>query len=130
MGRPSALALARALIREPDLLLLDEPFGALDALTRIAMHGLLRALCDRHHPAVLLVTHDVNEAIVLSDRIVVLDRGKVVYDELVTLPQPREAHHDGFAMLRYELHRRLGVLSTVGTDRQPEERGGPSLATG
>jgi sulfonate transport system ATP-binding protein len=130
-GEAQRAALARALIREPDLLLLDEPFGALDALTRISMHGLLRALCDRHHPAVLLVTHDVNEAIALSDRIVVLDRGKIIYDELVTLPQPREVHHEGFAMLRYELHRRLGVVSAVGADRQQEaERDEPSLATG
>ncbi len=113
-GEAQRVALARALIREPHLLLLDEPFGALDALTRITMHGLLRALCDRHNPAVLLVTHDVNEAITLSDRIVVLDRGKVVYDEPVTLSEPRELHHEVFATLREQLHERLGVLAPTG----------------
>ncbi len=68
------MALARSLVREPQLLLADEPFGALDALTRIRMHGLLRELCAAHRPAVLLVTHDVDEAIALADRIVVLRR--------------------------------------------------------
>lgn len=71
-GEAQRVALARALVREPELLLLDEPFGALDALTRIRMHALLRTLCARHTPAVLLVTHDVDEAILLADRIVVL----------------------------------------------------------
>ena len=73
-GEAQRVALARALVREPELLLLDEPFGALDALTRIRMHGLLQDLCRRHTPAVLLVTHDVDEAILLADRVVVLDR--------------------------------------------------------
>ena len=110
-GEAQRVALARALIREPHLLLLDEPFAALDALTRITMHGLLRSLCDRYNPAVVLVTHDVNEAVTLSDRIVVLDDGKVVYDEPVTLAKPRELHHEGFATLRHRLHERLGVFS-------------------
>src|SRR3712207_8654307 len=60
---------ARALVREPDLLLLDEPFGALDALTRLAMHRLVEDLWQRHRPAVLLVTHDVDEALLLADRV-------------------------------------------------------------
>ena len=63
-GEQQRVALARSLVREPQLLLADEPFGALDALTRIKMHALLRELCERHQPAVLLVTHDVDEAIV------------------------------------------------------------------
>ena len=62
----------------PTLLLADEPFGALDALTRLKMHALLRELCDRHRPAVLLVTHDVDEAIVLADRVLVIDDGRIV----------------------------------------------------
>ena len=75
-GESQRVALARAFIREPRLLLLDEPFGALDALTRIRMHALLRDLCDRHRPATLLVTHDVDEAIVLADRVLVLADGR------------------------------------------------------
>src|SRR5262249_25049828 len=58
-GESQRVALARAFIRHPKLLLLDEPFGALDALTRLRMHKLLRELCARHNPATLLVTHDV-----------------------------------------------------------------------
>lgn len=74
-GEQQRAALARSLVREPELLLADEPFGALDALTRIRMHALLRELWERHRPSVLLVTHDVDEAIVLADRVLVLERG-------------------------------------------------------
>lgn len=92
-GEQQRVALARCLVRQPHLLLADEPFGALDALTRIKMHGLLRDLFERHHPAVLLVTHDVDEAIELADRVLVLDRGRIAVDERVDLPVPR-AHRD------------------------------------
>lgn len=71
-GEAQRAALARALVRDPELLLLDEPFGALDALTKMRMHGLLSQLLDQHRPAVLLVTHDVDEAILLADRAIVL----------------------------------------------------------
>jgi sulfonate transport system ATP-binding protein len=80
-GESQRAALARAFIREPRLLLLDEPFGALDALTRLRMHELLRELCKRHNPATLLVTHDVDEAILLADRILVLRDGGISFDE-------------------------------------------------
>ncbi|MCA2217383.1 ABC transporter ATP-binding protein [Jidongwangia harbinensis] len=76
-GEQQRVALARSLVGEPQLLLADEPFGALDALTRIRMHGLLQDLCRRHRPAVLLVTHDVDEAVKLADRTVVLDAGRI-----------------------------------------------------
>jgi sulfonate transport system ATP-binding protein len=79
-GEQQRVALARALVREPQLLLADEPFGALDALTRLKMHELLRRLCAVHRPAVLLVTHDVDEAIALADRVLVLENGAVVAD--------------------------------------------------
>ena len=79
-GEQQRVALARALVREPALLLADEPFGALDALTRIQMHDLLRRLSERHKPAILLVTHDIDEAIALADRIVMLDDGRIASD--------------------------------------------------
>jgi sulfonate transport system ATP-binding protein len=82
-GEQQRAALARSLVREPQLLLADEPFGALDALTRIKMHALLRKLCEAHRPAVLLVTHDVDEAISLADRVIVLDDGVVHADVAV-----------------------------------------------
>ncbi|MGX6600753.1 ABC transporter ATP-binding protein [Micromonosporaceae bacterium Da 78-11] len=76
-GEQQRVALARSLVGEPQLLLADEPFGALDALTRIRMHELLRELCRRHRPSVLLVTHDVDEALLLADRVVVLEAGRI-----------------------------------------------------
>lgn len=84
-GEQQRVALARALVRDPELLLADEPFGALDALTRLRMHALLRQLCERHRPGVLLVTHDVDEAISLADRIVVIHEGKLIVDLQVEL---------------------------------------------
>src|SRR5690606_9149579 len=91
-GEQQRVALARSLVREPQLLLADEPFGALDALTRIRMHALLRRLCDRHRPAVLLVTHDVDEAIVLADRVLVPSAGRTTNERTLDLAPPRETH--------------------------------------
>jgi len=76
-GQSQRVALARALMREPKLLLLDEPFAALDALTRIRMHDLVRDLVAVHRPGVLIVTHDVDEAITLADRILVMRAGRI-----------------------------------------------------
>jgi len=100
-GEAQRVSLARALVREPDLLLLDEPFGALDALTRIAMHGLVQDLWQRHRPGVLLVTHDVDEALRLAGRVLVLDGGRIVAEH-----RPREADHDD---LRRRVLADLGV---------------------
>ncbi len=108
-GEAQRVALARALVREPELVLLDEPFGALDALTRIKMHALLQELCRRHRPAVLLVTHDVDEAILLADRVVVLDGGHVTVDVDVALPAPRRRDDHGFTALRTRLLAALGI---------------------
>jgi sulfonate transport system ATP-binding protein len=107
-GEQQRASLARSLVRRPGLLLADEPFGALDALTRIRMHALLRRLCEAHEPAVLLVTHDVDEAIVLADRVVVLDGGVLRADVRVDLPHrsPADAR---FAELRAFLLDQLGV---------------------
>jgi sulfonate transport system ATP-binding protein len=108
-GEAQRVALARALVRQPELLLLDEPFGALDALTRIKMHGLLQDLCRRHTPAVLLVTHDVDEAILLADRVVVLTDGTISLDAEVAVPKPRMRESADFAGLRARLLAELGV---------------------
>jgi sulfonate transport system ATP-binding protein len=87
-GEQQRVALARSLAREPELLLADEPFGALDALTRLRMHALLRRLSAIHKPAVLLVTHDVDEAVALADRVVVLTDGRLSAD--LAVPRGRE----------------------------------------
>ncbi|GIH14901.1 ABC transporter ATP-binding protein [Rugosimonospora africana] len=107
-GEQQRASLARSLVREPALLLADEPFGALDALTRIRMHALLRKLCEVHRPSVLLVTHDVDEAIVLADRVILLDAGVVRTDVRVELPHRSQAD-PGFAELRAFLLDQLGV---------------------
>jgi sulfonate transport system ATP-binding protein len=113
-GEAQRAALARALVREPELLLLDEPFGALDALTRIKMHALLQQLCRSHSPAVLLVTHDVDEAILLADRVLVLDGGVLILDESVAVASPRLRGDRAFGALRSRL------LAALGVDEQAE----------
>ncbi len=108
-GEQQRAALARSLVRDPQLLLADEPFGALDALTRIKMHKLLQQLCERHQPTVLLVTHDVDEAIVLADRVIVLDEGRIQASIEVELGTERAQADPRFAELRTRLLRLLGV---------------------
>jgi sulfonate transport system ATP-binding protein len=108
-GEQQRAALARALVRDPELLLADEPFGALDALTRIKMHGLLRELYERHRPAVLLVTHDVDEAVELADRVLVLEDGLIALDLTVDLPVPRSRRDPRFQEYRDTLLAALGV---------------------
>jgi sulfonate transport system ATP-binding protein len=114
--------LARSLVREPELLLADEPFGALDALTRIRMHALLRKLCERHRPAVLLVTHDVDEAIVLADRVIVMrSRPGRLYEEIVTdLARPRDRQSAAFDFAK----RRVLAALDRSLDRQVTVDGG------
>lgn len=87
-GEAQRVSLARALVRRPDLLLLDEPFGSLDALTRLAMHRMLTELWRRHRPAVLLVTHDVDEALALADRVLVLEGGRIAAEHRVPAERP------------------------------------------
>jgi len=108
-GEAQRTALARALVRDPKLLLLDEPFAALDALTRIRMHHLVEALWVRHNLAVLLITHDVDEALLLADRALVLDKGRIVAALEVDLPRPRELGQPGFVGLRKRLLGAIGV---------------------
>ena len=120
-GEAQRAALARSLVREPQLLLADEPFGALDALTRLNMHTLLRELCQRHRPSVLLVTHDVDEAIVLADRVIVLDDGVISSDVPVDLGSRRDPADPRFASLRRRLLNALGVdLDADGLVRDPD----------
>ncbi|MFJ4592951.1 MULTISPECIES: ABC transporter ATP-binding protein [unclassified Kitasatospora] len=108
-GEAQRVALARALVREPQLLLLDEPFAALDALTRLRMQDLVGDLVRRHRPAVLLVTHDVEEAVRLADRVAVLRDGLLVRDEPVAVDHPRDPADPAFADLRRRLLADLGV---------------------
>jgi sulfonate transport system ATP-binding protein len=113
-GEAQRASLARALVREPSLLLLDEPFSALDALTRITMHRLVLTLWERHRPGVLLVTHDVDEALVLADRVLVLSGGQITHACRVTEPRPRHRDQPELVALRTQLLTELRV-STEGT---------------
>jgi sulfonate transport system ATP-binding protein len=108
-GEAQRAALARALVREPELLLLDEPFASLDALTRLRMQNLVGELWQTHRPAVLLVTHDVDEALLLADRVMVLEHGKIAVDRTLALPRPRRHADAHFITLRTELLASLGV---------------------
>jgi sulfonate transport system ATP-binding protein len=108
------VALARALVREPELLLLDEPFAALDALTRLRMQDLVAHLCARHRPGVLLVTHDVEEAVLLADRVLVLREGRICLDVAVDLA-PRRIGGEEFDALRDRLLAELGVHREAAT---------------
>ena len=110
-GEAQRAALARALVREPSLLLLDEPFSALDALTTITMHRLVLRLWAHHQPAVLLVTHDVDEALALSDRVLVLAGGRIALSERIDVPRPRERDHPDLTALRTRLLTELGVVT-------------------
>jgi sulfonate transport system ATP-binding protein len=107
-GEAQRVSLARALAREPKILILDEPFGALDALTRIAMHELVLRLWKRHKPAVLMVTHDIDEAIALADRILILADGQVSEAATLTTERPRDRYQPELVKLRERLLTRLG----------------------
>jgi sulfonate transport system ATP-binding protein len=107
-GQAQRVALARALIQEPALLLLDEPFAALDALTRIRMHALVKALVTRHGPGVLLVTHDVDEAIAIATRIIVMRDGRIAAEH----HPPRSGD---VATFRAQLLSELGIAASETT---------------
>ncbi|MBC8049929.1 MAG: ATP-binding cassette domain-containing protein, partial [Chitinophagales bacterium] len=93
-GQRQRVALARALVSRPGVLLLDEPFGALDALTRVEMHQLMEGIWQEHRFTTLLITHDVAEAVALADRVLVLRDGKIALDIPINLPRPRREHAD------------------------------------
>ena len=106
-GQRQRVALARALVSEPRLLLLDEPLGALDALTRIEMHRLIETLWEEQGFTALLVTHDVEEAVVLADRVVLIEAGQIVLDEPVNLPRPRDRANPEFVEIREKVINRV-----------------------
>lgn len=96
-GQRQRVSLARALVSAPRLLLLDEPLGALDALTRVEMQGLLERLWHEQGFTAFLITHDVEEAVVLADRVVLIENGEVALDIEVNLPRPRQRGSAVFA---------------------------------
>ncbi|MBY0539821.1 MAG: ATP-binding cassette domain-containing protein [Campylobacterales bacterium] len=110
-GQKQRVALARTLVHKPRLLLLDEPLGALDALTRIEMQILIERIWQEHKFTVLLVTHDVSEAVILGDRVVLIEEGKITLNLEIKLPRPRERGTAQFAELEGNiLSRVLGTM--------------------
>lgn len=106
-GQRQRVALARALVSQPRLLLLDEPLGALDALTRIEMQRLIEQLWQEQQFTSLLVTHDVEEAVVLADRVLVVEAGQISLDLPVTLPRPRQTGNAELAQLKERVLERV-----------------------
>ncbi|ADF62247.1 aliphatic sulfonates ABC transporter ATP-binding protein [Enterobacter cloacae] len=106
-GQKQRVALARALIHRPGLLLLDEPLGALDALTRIEMQDLIASLWQEHGFTVLLVTHDVSEAVAMADRVLLIEEGKIGLDLTVDISRPRRVGSARLAELEAEVLERV-----------------------
>ena len=106
-GQRQRVALARALVHNPALLLLDEPLGALDALTRIEMQQLIESLWQTSGFTAVLVTHDVQEAIALADRVLLIEEGEITLDERIDLPRPRTRGNLIFAQLEEKILARV-----------------------
>lgn len=108
-GMKQRVALARVLVMQPRILLMDEPFGALDAQSREDMQDLLLELWSKLKPTIFFVTHDLTEALVLADRILIMARspGRIINDIVVPLARPRKREADQFHLLYKKLRRRF-----------------------
>ncbi len=111
-GMAQRVALARSLARQPKLLLLDEPFSALDAITRLEMQKLLLEVIQHHHSTVLLVTHDIDEALILGDRVLLMTRhpGRIYREWIIDQPKPRFHNAQLLTSLRLEILTELSTL--------------------
>ncbi|MES2038885.1 MAG: ATP-binding cassette domain-containing protein [Pseudomonadota bacterium] len=117
-GQRQRVALARALVHEPALLLLDEPLGALDALTRIEMQNLIESLWQQRGFTAVLVTHDVQEAIALADRVILIEDGQITLDTRIDLPRPRARGNPKFAELEERILQRVLQKPSVTPDTE------------
>ena len=124
-GQRQRVSLARALVHNPRLLLLDEPLGALDALTRIEMHQLIEGLWRRNGFTALLVTHDVQEAVALADRVILIEDGHIALDERIALARPRERGDAAFAAIENRILQR--VLQQPERPTEPADSAWPGL---
>ena len=118
-GQKQRVALARALIHQPRLLLLDEPLGALDALTRIEMQQLIESLWQTHDFTVLLVTHDVAEAVAIADRVILIEDGRIGLDLAVELSRPRLRGSAHLAALEAQVLQRVLALPELPPEPEP-----------
>lgn len=112
-GMAQRVGIARALVTDPEILLLDEPLGALDAMTRMRMQQELEQLWQDSGATIIMVTHDIEEAVYLADKMVVMGDGLEGSSELipVLLPRPRDRSNQGFVDIREVLLRRFKLVS-------------------
>ncbi|SRR5579883_923143 len=110
-GQRQRVSLARALVSEPRLLLLDEPLGALDALTRIEMQHLIEEIWQQQQFTALLITHDVEEAVTLADRVLLIEQGQIAMNLQITLDRPRHRGHSAFTALAGQIFNRVSKSS-------------------
>ncbi|WP_152655514.1 ABC transporter ATP-binding protein [Oceanobacillus sp. CFH 90083] len=115
-GQKQRVALARALVHSPNLLLLDEPLGALDALTRREMQQLIEEIWLERGFSVVLVTHDIDEAVALADRVLVIEKGEVAKSYDITLPRPRKRSSHEFVYLSEKI-----LDQVLGNSRKTEK---------
>jgi NitT/TauT family transport system ATP-binding protein len=106
-GMKQRVGIARALASKPEILLMDEPFGALDILTRETMRKELQRICDQIHPTILFVTHSISEAVFLADRIVVMKHGEIADIFQVGIDHPRTFQSNGFSEMMSRIERIL-----------------------
>jgi NitT/TauT family transport system ATP-binding protein len=114
-GMKQRVEVARALAVSPDVIYMDEPFGALDSLTRLAMRSELIRIWKDRHPTILFVTHDVDEAIQLAERVVVFSARPGRIEEIidVNLPHPRDLSAPEYGQVKNRLYERLGVSHRI-----------------
>jgi NitT/TauT family transport system ATP-binding protein len=132
-GMKQRAAIARALVLEPDILLMDEPFGALDAQTRAMLQEELRTLWERTRSTVVFVTHSLNEALVLADRILLFSTGpgRIIGDYPIDAPRPRDpVGHPVLSQLHLHLRERLGRVVLRATQRAGSDDLDPTTAAG
>lgn len=125
-GQRQRVSLARALVHNPKLLLLDEPLGALDALTRIEMHQLIEGLWQRNGFTALLVTHDVQEAVALADRVILIEDGRIALDERINIARPRRHDDPRFGELENRILNR--VLQRAGEEKPEPDLSWPGAS--
>jgi len=119
-GQKQRVALARALVHDPELLLLDEPLGALDAFTRIEMQDLIESLWLEKGFTSILVTHDVEEAVAIADRVLLIENDTIRLDQKIDLPRPRYRTQLEFSMYVEEILSR--IMDRKMTRTQPVKR--------
>ena len=120
-GQKQRVALARALMHKPSLLLLDEPLGALDAFTRLEMQSLIENIWQKHGFTALLVTHDVEEAVTLADRVILLQDGIIAQDVAIPLPRPRQRDHATFTSTVNQILKQILDEPNPSVPDRPEE---------